>query len=731
LIDNNVDGLSRGSGGQQAEQSAESVEGSTTGDTYVLGIDIGGTFTDLVCMGGGRLVVKKTPSTPDHPGDDVIEGIRLLAADLGLPDEATLLSKTSLVLHGSTVATNILLTLSGEPVGLVTTEGFRDILEMRGGIRESTFDSHLGNAPPLSPRHLRREVTERIDRTGRVLEPLRRDEFAREINALQRDEAASLAICFKHAFTNAHNEQLAREWARELWPGVFLTISTDVSNRARLYDRVSTAVANSYVGPLTSRYVNALESRLKLLGLNGNLLVMGGNGGVMAPRSAAEQPVRLVLSGPSAGPRAAVFTLEEIGKPATAIVMDMGGTSLDVSVVEEGRVLTVSSRDVNRHRIATPMLDIQTVGAGGGSIAWLDEIGLLKVGPTSAGSLPGPACYGLGGVEPTVTDANLLLGYIRPDAVFGEVRGLSLEKAKEAIESRIAVPLGISPAEAALGIHQVSTAFMVAAVRETTIGKGLDPRDLPLVVAGGAGGLHGAEIADGLGIRDVVMPREGGVFCSLGMVVCDVVYDANLTLAKPVRELDPAVLQTELRKIKASLVRQLDDIGEHVLKTKITIECEARYSGQFHELRIPVEEEDLLSEVFSTITEPFHKAHQQAYGFHLESDEVEVVNLVISLTGTLDRSAMMRTDRKWELIPTGTCGITTENGTFTADRFEITGESNGEFDHAIGPAFIDLPTSTVFVPPRWSLQLLGTGDLQLVKDVPSSATPASQRDLRK
>jgi N-methylhydantoinase A len=691
--------------------------------TYILGIDVGGTFTDIFCLDreNGQSYVAKAPSTPSSPGQDVIDGIRSVAQVLGFADEQGLLSRTKLIFHGSTVATNMMLTLAAEPVGLITTAGFRDILEMRGGIREEVFNNRLVNAVPLSPRRFRYEVDEVVDRLGKVTRAVDVDEINAAVAALQSTVIRSVAICFKNAYANPANEEAAARMVRRRWPEAFVTQSTELTNRARLYDRVSSAVVNSFVGPKTSAYIQELQRQLEALGFIGRLLIMGGNGGVMSPVEAGRHPAKLILSGPAGGPVASVLTLRVVDRPLNGIVVDMGGTSFDVSVIRAGRVPIVSRRDVNRYRVAVPMLDIHTLAAGGGSIAWLDRVGLLKVGPQSAGSVPGPACYKLGGDQPTVTDANLVLGYLDPAAVLGGIRRLDREYAGRAIRSRIAEPLGISLEEAAAGIHRVATANMIVGVREMTVERGLDPRGLPLILAGGAAGLHGAEIAEGLGIEEVIVPRHAGVFCALGMALTTLRYDYNATLMQLLPGLDPQVMRSTIGAARDQLRESFADLEQDLARVDFELEVEARYVGQFHELSIPVKEMDLLNPDNGNLLNAFHEAHKEAYGFDQLGSQVEIVNLRVTALGVLEGQVAdadyVSTPRSF--APTTPRQLWLDGATeWRSARCYVLAERSEDspmLNRVRGPSLVDLPTSTLLIPLEWECSVTTSGDLLLTR----------------
>jgi N-methylhydantoinase A len=688
---------------------------------YILGIDVGGTFTDVFCLDreSGRTHVAKAPSTPGTPGQDVLDGIRVVGQALGFADEQALLRETKLIFHGSTVATNMMLTLAAAPVGLLTTAGFRDILEMRGGIREEVFNNRMENAIPLSPRHLRHEVDESVDRSGSVLHAVNASEIDHAIAALQSAGVQSVAICFKNAYVNPANEERAEALVRARWPAAYVTRSTALTSRARLYDRVSSAAVNSYVGPKTSGYIRALEQRLEALGFRGRLLIMGGNGGVMSPAEAGRYPAKLILSGPAGGPVAGRLTLGAAARPLDGIVVDMGGTSFDVSVIHAGRVPVVSRREVNRHRVALPMLDIHTLAAGGGSIAWLDHVGLLKVGPHSAGSVPGPACYGLGGEEPTVTDANLVLGYLDQAALLGGTRRLDPERASQAIHARIAEPLGLSLEAAAAGIRRVSAANMVVGVREMTVERGIDPRGLPLILAGGAAALHGAEIAEGLGIAEVIVPRHAGVFCALGMALTTLRYDYNATVMQPLSGLRPAAMRATLDTAQERLREAYAELEHDLARVAFELEVEARYVGQFHELSIPVSEADLLNPENGRLLEAFHDAHEEAYGFAQRASPVEIVDLRVTAVGVLEGQAARADYASTPMCfaPTAPRRVWLDGATawHTAASYALADGSDvgSALRRVEGPSLVDMPTTTLLVPPGWVAAVTDTGDLLL------------------
>ena len=475
--------------------------------SYKIGIDVGGTFTDLFLWDSdGKVETFKTLSTPDDPSVGVLDGLARIAETRGYTPEA-FAARVRTIVHGTTVTTNATLTRNGVKVGLLTTRGVRDALEMRRGIREARYDNRMTNAVPLVPRALRRPIAERLDYRGSVLTAIESDNVEQEIENLRAEGVEAVAICFLNAFANPQHERAAAELVAARLPDVFLSVSSEVLPTIRFYDRCSTTVLNAYVGPVLRDYLGSLTRRLKETGFSGVLLIMQSSGGVASPAATLERPAMTLLSGPAAGPGAALGFAKPHGEDS-CLVVDMGGTSFDASLVRDGRVALQASGDIDRLRIALPMLDIVTIGAGGGSLGWIDAGGLLRMGPQSAGAKPGPACYGRGGDRPTCTDADLVLGYLEPSYFAGGEMVLDLDRAKRAIQEHVAEPLGLSVERAAAGMYRVINANMAHGVREITIKRGLDPREFPMVVAGGAGGLHACMIAEELGIPRILVPRH-------------------------------------------------------------------------------------------------------------------------------------------------------------------------------------------------------------------------------
>ena len=490
-----------------------------------IGIDVGGTFTDFILTrDGAPPLLHKVLSTPADPSIAVVDGLVELAA---MVDPATSVGQFAAsidaIVHGTTVTTNATLTGTGAKSALITTEGVRDALEMRRGIREEQYNNAYTNVKPLVPRYLRIGVAGRLDRAGRELTPLSLADVRRALELFRQEGVQAVSICFMNSFANPAHERAAAALVREAMPEAYLTVSSDLLPAIRFYDRLSTTALNSYVGPKLNHYLEQLVNRLRGIDFGGLLLIMQSNGGVMAPEIARRSAALTLLSGPAGGPGAGLFYAKALGFDK-AITTDMGGTSFEASVAV-GAPILVNDGEIARHRIALPMLDIHTIGAGGGSIGWIDPGGLLRMGPQSAGADPGPACYMKGGTLPAGTDANLVLGYLDPAYFAGGRMPLSLAAARAAIATHIAQPMGLSVEEAAAGMFRVVCNNMAQGVREVTIKRGYDPREFPFIAAGGAGPIHSCQICNELEIPLQIVPRESSALCAMGMLLSDLQHD--------------------------------------------------------------------------------------------------------------------------------------------------------------------------------------------------------------
>ncbi len=597
-----------------------------------IGIDVGGTFTDLVAIDdAGRTLFAKSPSTPADPSLGVMAGLEELARrhGLGIGD---MLGRTERIVHGTTVATNALLERKGARVALLTTEGHRDILEMREGLKDDRYDLRSPPPEPLVPRRLRLGVRERIRADGSVLTPLDPDSLGDAIAAIRKAGATSVAICYLHAYRDpAHEIATQERLAREL-PEVDVSRSSDVLPQIKEYERVSTTVVNAYVGPVVRRYLGALERRLTEAGLAGSLFVILSHGGMAPVAEASRLAAATVLSGPAGGVAGARRCADLLGIP-DLIPFDMGGTSTDISLVSEGRAALSAERGLAGERIALRSLDIASIGAGGGSIARVDAGGTVHVGPESAGAVPGPACYGQGGEAPTVTDANLLLGYLDAETFLGGTRRLDRGAAERAVDG-LAGRLGLSRDETALGIHRLVNLRMADGIRLMTLRRGVDPRRFALLSFGGAAGVHAVEVARELEIPRVIVPNVASVLSAWGMLASDLRYEVSRTHVGDGAALDDA----RLHGVFADLEREATGRLRSWFSGPVAIErsAEMRYGEQVFEIDVPLDgvawEPDGL---VRRVEEEFHHRHEALYTYASRDQEVVFVNARVAAIGAV------------------------------------------------------------------------------------------------
>jgi N-methylhydantoinase A len=602
-----------------------------------IGIDVGGTFTDFLVQEGDGSAIFKVLSTPEDPSIGLINGLKEIATVRSLTLEA-FVPTIDIIVHGTTVTTNAVLTGNGARTGLITTEGVRDALEMRRGIREEQYNNRYTNVPPLVPRRRRLAVRGRIGPQGEQLTELDVEGITAAVRLLKDDGVEALAICLMNAFANPAHEQRAAEIAAEEHPGAYLSVSTKVLPAVRFYDRVSTTVLNAYAGPILKSYIEALLRRLGEQGFAGVLLIMQSNGGVTTPEAARDLAAMTLLSGPAAGPGAGAAHVAVHGL-ADSITVDMGGTSFDTALVLDGKPITVTDGEIDRRRLALPMLGIVTIGAGGGSVGWLDEGGLLQVGPQSAGADPGPACYGRGGVRPTCTDADLLLGYLDPAFFAGGKLPLNPEASRLAMTT-LAGPLGGSEEEAAAGVYRVINNNMANGVREVTIKRGHDPRDFPVVVAGGAGPLHACMICRELEIPFFLVPRESSIFCAAGMLATDLKHDYVRSLISRWDQLDPTRLASLVDEMAAEGRQVLEGEGISVDQVRLEPALDLRYLKQYHEVTLPAKLDEVTqSPRMKAIASRFHAEHDRLYGYSLERERtpLELINVRLSAVGITNK----------------------------------------------------------------------------------------------
>ncbi|HEY4797665.1 MAG TPA: hydantoinase/oxoprolinase family protein [Bacteroidia bacterium] len=601
---------------------------------YNLGIDIGGTFTDLICVSSeGKTIVHKTLSTPQDSSVGFINGIREVAEMAGESFEE-FISSIDTIVHGTTVATNALLTLRGAKTALITTKGLRDALEMRRGIREEQYNNHYRNVAPLVPRYLRFTVDERVDAEGKVLKKLKEKELLSIVKKIQEEKAESVAVCFMNSFKNSVHEKQAVKFLRKHLNGVFITASCEVLPSIRFYERISTTAVSAFVGPIVANYFDNLTKKLESINYKGSLLIMQSNGGVVTPDVVKKTPAVTVLSGPAAAPTAGAFYSELLGYK-NCITVDMGGTSFDAAIVIDNQCVTSTEGSINRYRIALPSLDIITIGAGGGSVGWINEGGLLQMGPQSAGALPGPVCYNRGGEIPACTDADLMLGYLNPDFFAGGKLKLNKEKAERSIKEKLASKLGLTVLQTAAGMYRIINSNMAQGVRQISVERGYDPREFLFIVAGGAGSIHSSEICKELEIPMFLVPNVSSIFCAAGMLLGDLKHDYIRSYFTSFSNINKSKFNSLFNEMKEEGIKTL--LEEGITKDKIEFYpiLDMRYVGQYHEVQLQAEWKDVLNFNLENIFNEFHSEHNRQFGYSLkeEKTELELINVRLRVIG--------------------------------------------------------------------------------------------------
>ena len=609
---------------------------------YRVGVDIGGTFTDgiLVDEHSGETRIAKVPSTPGDPSVSFLAAVERILHEAGI--EA---SDAGYLVHGTTVATNAIIEGKLAPTGFITTDGFRDMLEIQRQIRPSLYDLLFEKPRPLAPRYLCFGIPERLDAAGKVVTPLDEEAVAAAARQLKHEGVEAIAVCYLHAYLNPAHENRTREIVHEVFPEAVVSLSSEVAPEFREYFRASTTLINAGVRPIVERYLSSIEERLRDSGLRGQLLVMQSSGGVLTFEAARTKPVFMVESGPAAGVIVSAHLGDTLGFD-NILSLDMGGTTAKTGLVERGTPSITKEYEVGTaaraehgakgagYPIRTPVIDLVEIGAGGGSIAWVDSGGVLRVGPQSAGADPAPACYGKGGTEPTITDANLVLGRLDADHFLGGEMRLDAAAARHAIKERCADPLGLDVVEVALGIVEIANNSMVSALRRISVQRGHDPRDFVLVAFGGAGPAHANRLAAELDIPTVLVPMSPGTASAMGLLVTDIKHDYSATLIQPADALDLAQMDRLFQEMRERGRRAL--LGEGTAHASIGFErlADMRYVGQSYELSIPLGE-GRKEDVVDGMLEAFHAEHERAYGFAAPGEPVEFVTLRLTAVGRI------------------------------------------------------------------------------------------------
>ncbi|WP_067216372.1 hydantoinase/oxoprolinase family protein [Stappia indica] len=676
-----------------------------SGSAFVIGVDVGGTFTDVFILdeANGRITTAKVPSTRGDQSKGFIEGIASRVADFG---------EIRTVVHGTTVGTNALLERKGARTGIITTEGFRDVLEMRRRDRPTTWGLK-GAFTPVVARTDRVEVTERVLADGSVLRAVDEREVAAQAKALAEAGCDAVCVFFINGYANNDNERRAVEAVRSVWPNPYVTAATEILPEIREFERLSTATLNAYLQPVVSSYLDRLETGLKAEGFTGDILIVQSNGGVMSIDTAKRYPVRTALSGPAAGVIAATRIASAAGFD-NIITCDMGGTSFDVSLVAGGEAALAAQTAIDFGMVVrTPMIEITTIGAGGGSIAAVDKGGLLQVGPESAGSDPGPVAYGLGNTRPTVTDANVVLGRINPDRpIGGKLDRLDIEAARSAIDSHIATPLGLSVEAAAEAILKLANAKMAGAIRLVSIEKGHDPAKFAAMPFGGGGALHTGALIKEVGLASALVPRFPGVTSALGCVVADMRHDRVQTVNRLLSELDAAELGRAILRDAEETRAVLGSAGVGFSAIDRLVELDMLYLGQTHTVGVPLEigEEDLTADA---IREAFETAYRSAFGRLLDGIPMRVMNYRIAVIGRrpqLDMALFAPHGGKPAAeCRTGTRRVYAEGAWHEAGIYERLSLAVGA--RVAGPALLEQADTTIFVDPGLVAEVDGFGNL--------------------
>lgn len=592
----------------------------------IVGVDVGGTFTDLFFLdeATGRSWIGKVPSTRGREAEGFLNGVRKGVGDL---------SQIGTVIHGTTVGTNALLERKGGNAGVIATQGFRDVLEMRRRDRPQTWGL-WGQFEPVVPRERRVELHERVLADGTVHVEIDPDEVVRRARELLERGATAVAVTFINSYANPHNERIAAEALKSIWPNAYVNISSEILPEIREFERTSTTVLNAYLQPVVADYLDRLEADLAAQGFDGQVLIVQSNGGVMTVEMAKARPVRTALSGPAAGVIAAAHIASSAGFP-NAVTGDVGGTSFDVSLIADGQTALAAQTAIDFGLVVrTPMIEITTIGAGGGSIASIDRSGLLQVGPESAGAVPGPVCYGQGNDRPTLTDANVVLGRINAERpIGGAVARLDVERAKQAIARHIGEPLGLDPVAAAEAIVRVANSRMAGAIRLVSIERGHNPRDFALMPFGGAGGLHAGALVKEVGLKAALIPPYPGVTSALGCVIADMRHDFVQTVNRTLEDIDIAAFNAEIVRMADEGARLLDRSGVIFTARDTLVACDMLYLGQTHTVSAPIAWQRERPLDVNAIRQAFERRYQDVYGRLLDGIAIRVLNIHVAAIG--------------------------------------------------------------------------------------------------
>jgi N-methylhydantoinase A len=680
---------------------------------YRLGIDAGGTFTDFVIADrdSGQVRLFKALSTPSDPTKAIENGLKLISESLGVP-AADIVSNCDLCINGTTVGLNALITHRGGKTGLICTAGHEDSIEIRNGHKEDGFryDPEYPAATMLVPRYLRKGVRERVLSDGSVRTPMQEDDVRAACELFLKEGIETVAISFVWSVLNTAHERRAAEIVRETMPDAILTVGCELYPQIREYTRTSTAVVNAYLAPVMRKYVAAVDAYFRSLGAKQPVRYFQSNGGLAVGQVMTDRSVYAINSGPASAPQAGLYVAAPF-KKKNVITVDMGGTSFDITLTKDGQTNLNKNIDFLRYRIGVPMIQVETLGAGGGSIGWIDSLGIIQVGPQSAGSEPGPACYGQGGTEPTTSDANLVLGYLNPDGLLGGKLPLDLAKARKAM-AKVADPLGLSIEQAAYGMFTIVNNNMVNGIRRVSVERGYDPRDFVLVGAGGATAAHITALAREMGIDTIILPKLASGLCAFGQIISDVKY--NYMATAPAR-LDNAAAYKRIdrlfKDIEKQGIRHLEKDGFKKDRIEIRRSLDMRYVGQVHECTVDIATFEINAKTIDQVKDAFHKRHEELYTYSERHNPVEVVNIESTVYGLIDKP-------KAPKLAKGAQPDRALKGhrkaIFSADGKQVKtpvydGEKLGAGATVKGPAIIEEVTTTIVIEPGWTAKLDASG----------------------
>ena len=665
---------------------------------YRIGIDVGGTFTDVTLLNSetGRYYTYKLSSTLQDQSLAIANGTKETLELYGVP-----VSEIEYFGHGTTVATNMIIERKGAKTALITTKGFRDLLEIGRQTRPSLYNIMEDKPETLVKRSQRKEISERVTAKGDILRDVDRDEVRAVLKELKEQGVESIAVCFLFSFLNSRNEKIVEDCIKEVWPEAYYSVSSTILPEFREFERLSTTVINSYLGPRMKMYIHNLRQRIKEVGVTVEPYITQSNGGVMSISSTIQTPVQTALSGPSAGVMGAVYIAEAAGFK-DIITYDMGGTSTDVSLVKDGIAEYTTKRKVCGLPSGVPMIDVHAVGAGGGSIAQIDNAGALKVGPESAGANPGPAAYGLGNENPVVTDANLVLGRINPHYVLGGRLKIDAELSKKAVKAKIADPMGIGTEEAALGIVKVVNSNMARAIRVITVEKGHNPSDFTLVAYGGAGPLHAVHLAQEMGIRTVLIPPAPGALCALGLLTADIKKSYVRTAIASYDEMTPEQINAVMSSLRDEGSAWLDSEKVPSERRKFHGIAEMRYVGQNYELQVEIPTENITASDIEKMKQDFFVAHEKNYGYYNPNAPVQFVNFRCEATGIVKKPNLAELETTLDDPSKAEIGRRVvhfeESGAVDCPVYDRA--KFGRAERVNGPCIIEQMDSTTVVPPN-------------------------------